>query len=283
VRAFHQGLSQTGFVEGRNVAIEYRWANGQYDRLPALAADLVRRQVAVIASTGGTPAALAAKAATATIPIVFQVGVDPVEVGLVASLNRPGGNVTGVTNLNLEVGPKRLELMHELVPTATIMVLLINPTSSRLAETLTRDALAVARTLGLQLQVLSASTEQDFETVFSTLVQLRAAGLVIGPDAFFTSRSKQLAALTLRHAVPTIHSTREFATAGGLMSYGANLADSYRQAGIYVAKILKGARPADLPVVQSAKVELVVNLETAKALGITIPPLIMERADEVIE
>jgi putative ABC transport system substrate-binding protein len=282
VRAFHQGLRETGYVEGQNVAIEYRWADGHYDRLPALATDLVRRQVTVI-TAGSAPASLAAKAATTTIPIVFETSVDPVEVGLVASLSRPGGNITGVTNLFVAVGSKGLELMHELVPTATIMALLINPTSPWLADPVSRDTQAVARGLGLQLHILHASTEQDFETVFSTLVQLRAAALVIGPDAFFTTRSKQLAALAVHHAIPTIYNAREFTAAGGLMSYGTSISDNYHLIGQYIGRILKGAKPADLPVVQSAKFELIINMKTAKALGITIPPLIMERADEVIE
>jgi putative ABC transport system substrate-binding protein len=282
VRAFHQGLSETGYVEGQNVAIEYRWADGHYDRLPALAADLVRRQVTVI-TAGSTPASLAAKAATTTIPIVFEAAVDPVEVGLVASLGRPGGNITGVTNLFVAVGSKGLELMHELVLTATIMALLINPTSPKLADPVSRDTQAVARRLVLQLHILRASTEQEFETVFSTLVQLRAAGLMIGPDAFFTSRSEQLAALAVHHAIPTIYNAREFTAAGGLMSYGTSISDNYHLIGQYIGRILKGAKPADLPVVQSAKFELIINMKTAKALGITIPPLIMERADEVIE
>jgi putative ABC transport system substrate-binding protein len=280
--AFRQGLQESGYVEGQNVAIEYRWAENQYDRLPALAADLVRRQVTVIVTSGGTPSALAAKAATATIPIVFYVGVDPVEFGLVASLGRPGGNATGVTNLNVALGAKRLELMHELVPAATILALLVHPTSP-LAETQLRDVQAAARTLGLQLRVLHASTERDFDAVFATLVQLRAGGLVFLPDAFFNVRIGQLAALTLHHAVPAIYSGRDFAAAGGLMSYEGNLINGNRQVGIYAGRVLKGERPADLPVVQAAKVELILNMKTAKALGITIPPSIMVRADEVIE
>jgi putative ABC transport system substrate-binding protein len=254
------------------VAIEYRWAHDQNDRLPALAADLVRRQVNVIAAPGNTPAALAAKAATATIPIVFFTGADPIQVGLVASLNRPGGNLTGVTSLNVEVGPKRLELLHELIPKATAIGLLINPSNPALAETLLRDLQAVARTLGLQLHILHASAESDFGPAFASLIQLRAGGLVIGSDIFFVSRIKQLAALTVRHAVPSIFQYREFAAAGGLMSYGGNLTDSYREVGIYAGRILKGEKPADLPVQQSTKVELFINLKTAKALGLTVPP-----------
>src|SRR5215468_5917986 len=252
VRAFRQGLAETGFVEGRNAAIEYRWAEGRYERLPALVADLVHRPVAVLAATS-TPAALAAKAETTAIPVVFTTDGDPVRLGLVASLSRPGGNVTGATQLNVEVAPKRLELAHELVPTATNMALLVNPTNP-LAGAVSKDLQAVARALGLQLHVLHASTERDFDAVFTTLVQLRAAALVIGSaDPFFVARAGQLAALALRHAVPTIYQFREFAAAGGLVSYGGRITDSYRQAGIYTGRILKGEKPADLPVQQSTK------------------------------
>jgi putative tryptophan/tyrosine transport system substrate-binding protein len=283
LRAFRQGLKEAGYVEGQNVAIQYRWAESQYDRLPALAAELVHRQVDVIAAGGGTPSAVAAKAATATIPIVFAVAVDPVKVGLVASLSRPGDNLTGITNLNVEVGPKRLELLHELIPTATIIALLVNPTSPSIAEPFLRALKAAASTLGLQLHVLQASTEQDFDRVFAALVQLRAGALVIMSDQFFYARSEQLAALTLRHAVPAIFEYREFAAAGGLISYGSDETEYYRLVGIYAGRILKGEKPADLPVVEPTKFDLVVNLKTAKTLGITVPQTLLVAADEVIE
>jgi putative tryptophan/tyrosine transport system substrate-binding protein len=282
VRAFRKGLGETGYVEGQNVAIEYRWAEGHYDRLPGLAAELVRRQVALIAATGGIPSVAAAKAATTTIPIAFNSGVDPVEAGLAASLSRPGGNLTGVVTLSVEVGPKRLELLHEAVPTATIVALLVNPANPN-AEALSRDIQAAGRTIGLQIHILRASTERDFDTVFATLVQLRVGGLVIGADAFFTSRSEQLAALALRHAVPTIYQFPEFAAAGGLMSYGGSLTDAFRLVGVSTGRILKGERPADLPIQQATKVELIINLKTAKSLGLTVPQLLLGRADEIIE
>ena len=283
LHAFRQGLSETGYVEGRNVGIEYRWAEGQNDRLPALAADLVRRQVRVIATPESTPAAFAAKAATTTIPIVFSVGVDPVAVGLVASLNRPGGNLTGVTNLNAEILPKRLELMHELVPTATTIALLVNPSNPLVAETESRDAQTAARTLGLQLHVLHASTDRDFDTVFASLAQMRAVALVINTDVFFNSRSEQLAALALRHTVPAIFQYREFVASGGLMSYGTGTTDVFRQVGIYTSRLLRGESPADLPVQQVTKIELIINLKTARTLGLTVPLSLLGRADEVIE
>jgi putative ABC transport system substrate-binding protein len=279
--AFRQGLSETGYVEGRNVLIEYRWAEGHYERLPTLATDLARRQLAVIA-TGSIPAALAAKAATTTIPIVFEVGGDPVALGLVASLNRPGGNLTGVANLNQELVPKRLEMLHEVLPEVGVMAALVNPTNAG-AETQSRDLQTAARTLGLQIHVLHASADRDFDTVFATLVQLRAGALLIGPDPFFNSRSEQIATLALQHALPTIYQFREFTTAGGLMSYGGSNTDLYRQVGIYSARILKGEKPADLPVQQATKVELIINLKTAKVLGLTVPITLLGRADEVIE
>jgi putative ABC transport system substrate-binding protein len=281
--AFRQGLNETGYVEGRNVTIEYRWADGQNDRLPALAADLVRRQVNVIAAPGSTPAALAAKAATATIPVIFQVGTDPVAAGLVASLARPAGNVTGVTNINTELVPKRLELLRELIPTAKLIALLVNPTSPFITESISKDLQSATRALGLELHILNASTEHDFDTVFATLAQLRADVLVIAPDAMFISRSEQLGALTLRHAVPAVTQFREFAAAGGLMSYGGSFTEPTRLVGVYTGRALKGEKPADLPVMQATKVELVINLKTAKALGINVPNTLIGRADEVIE
>jgi putative ABC transport system substrate-binding protein len=280
VTAFRHGLSETGYVEGRNVAIEYRWADNQYDRLPALAAELVRRQVDVIAANG--PAALPAKAATTTIPIVFAAGFDPVDLGLVSSLHRPGGNVTGTSMLNVEVVPKRLQLLNELVPAATVMALLVNPSNPNAANQ-SRDLQAAARTLGLQLHILHASSERDFDTVFAKLNELRAGGLVIGADAFFNTRSAQLAALALRHAMPAAYQYREFTVAGGLMSYSGSITDSYRQAGIYAGRILKGEKPADLPIQRSTKLELFLNLKTAKALGLTVPLPLIGRADEVTE
>ena len=282
VTAFRQGLQESGYVEGRNVAIEFRWAEGQSDRLPAMAADLVHRPVTVIAVTSA-PAALVA-AATTTIPIVFETAFDPVRLGLVSSLNQPGGNVTGVTSLTMEVAPKRLELLHELIPTARVVALLVNPTDpAPAAETNTRELQAAAHSLGLELHVLNASSERDFDAVFAKLIQLRAGGLVIGSHAFFTARSEQLAALTLRHAVPTVYQNRRFVAAGGLVSYGGSITDSYRLAGVYTGRILKGEKPADLPVQQGTKVELYINLKTAKALGITVPLPLIGRADEVIE
>ena len=284
-RAFRLGLNETGYVEDRTVAIEYRWADGQYDRLPALAADLVSRRVNVIATGSNIIAAIAAKAATTTIPIVFLTGGDPVKDGLVASLNRPGANLTGVTTLNVEIGPKRFEVLRELLPTATIMAVLINPNNHpAVVETQIRQAQALTHTLGLQMiHVLQATTERDLDSAFSTAIQRGASGLVINPDTFFSGQSAQLAALALRHAMPTISPYREFVTAGGLMSYGGSLIDQYRLVGVYVGRILKGEKPADLPVQQVTKVELIINLKTAKALGLSVAPSLLARADEVIE
>jgi putative ABC transport system substrate-binding protein len=279
--AFRQGLKEAGYVEGQNVAIEYRFANNQDERLPALAADLVGRHVDVITANG--LAAQKAKAATATIPIVFTAGFDPVEVGLVASMSRPGGNITGVSILDVELGPKRLEVLHELMPSATTVAVLVNPADPARAETITRSMQAAARNLGLRLHVLHASTDRDFDAVFASLVQLRVTGLVIGGDPFFNSRSEQLGMLTLRHAVPTIYQFRSFASAGGLMSYGADLTESYRLTGAYTGRILSGAKPGDLPIQRATKVELVINQKTAKALGLTIPQSLRTRADEVIQ
>jgi putative tryptophan/tyrosine transport system substrate-binding protein len=281
VRKFREGLSQTGYVEGQNIAIEYHWAEGKNDRLPTLASDLVHREVTVIAANG--PAAVAAKAVTTTIPIVFFSGGDPVARGLVASLNRPGGNLTGISTLLIEVGAKRLELLHELVSTARTMALLVNPTNPTLANTLTRNMQEAARTLGLRLEVLQASTEHEVDAAFATIVQLRAGALAISPDAFFSSHSEQLAALTLRHNMPAIFDNRAFTAAGGLMSYGSSTEDAYHLMGVYTGRILKGEKPADLPVHQSTKVELIINLKTAKTLGLTIPLPLTGRADEVIE
>ena len=281
VAAFRQGLKEAGFVEGQNVAIEYRWAEGQYDRLPAMAADLIGRKVSVLAATS-TPANLVAKNATTSIPIVFTTASDPVQLGLVASLNRPGGNVTGATQLSVEVGAKRLELAHELIPTATAVAVLLNPTNPS-SDTLAKDLSVAALTLGLQLRVLRASTEREIDDAFTSLVQLRAGVLVIATDAFFNGQAKRLAALTIRHAVPAIYQYGDFTGAGGLMSYGGSINDSYRLAGVYTGRILKGEKPAELPVQRSTKIELIVNLKAAKALGLIVPPALIARADEVIE
>ena len=278
--AFRQGLNEAGYVEGRNVTIEYRWAEGQYDRLPALAADLVR-QVTVLAATT-TPAALAAKRATSTIPIVFTIGADPIAIGLVDSLSRPSGNVTGVNNYLSDLGSKRLELLRELVPNADVIGVLVNPNFPD-AESQSKDLREAARKLGQQVHVVNANSENDFERAFATFVQLQARVLLVTVDPLFNSRREQLVALAARHKIPTMYFGREFVLAGGLMSYAANLADGYRQAGIYVGRILKGARPADLPVVQPTKFDLVLNLKTAKALGLTVPMIMQMTADEVIE
>ena len=277
-----RGLTETGFVENRNFRIEYRWAENQNHRLPELAADLVRSQVAVIVVLGSVPATRAARAATTTIPIVFEFGNDPVRVGLVSSLSRPGGNVTGVTSLNVEVGPKRLELLHELVPTATIIGMLVNPTNPN-AETLAGDAQAAGRKLGLQVPVLHASNASEINAAFATLAQLGAGALVIGPDPFLNNSRQQLATLALRYALPAIYEWRDFAVAGGLLSYETSIGDLFRQAGVYTGRILKGEKPDDLPVVQPTKFEMIINLKTAKALGLEIPPKLLALADEVIE
>jgi len=280
--AFLKGLGETGYVEGQNVTIEYRWAEGNNDRLPALAADLVGRQVAVIAATS-TPAALAAKAATASVPIVFEVGADPVQLGLVGNLNRPGGNVTGVTQTNVEMTPKRLQLLHELLPAVRVMALLVNPANEATTETTTREVLAAARTLGTELHVLNANIARDVEAAFTKAVELRAGGMVVSGGPFFFSQTENLAARCLQHAMPTIYQFHRFTAAGGLMSYGSEITDAYRLAGVYTGRVLKGDRPADLPVQQATKVEFIINLRTAKALGINVPNTLMGRADEVIE
>jgi putative tryptophan/tyrosine transport system substrate-binding protein len=282
VAAFRQGLGEAGYAEGRNVAIEFRWAEGRHDRLPDLAADLVARQVTVIVAPGGAPAALAAKSATTSIPIVFEMGADPIAIGLVASLARPGGNLTGVSSLNVEVTPKRLEILHEAIPTGAVVAVLLNPTSPT-ADSQFKQLQEAARTLALRLHVLHASTDGDFDRVFATLLQLRPKGLVVASDTFFATHSEQLAALTARHAMPAIHQSRDFALAGGLMSYGGSFAESHRQAGVYTGRILKGDKPADLPVQQVTKVELLINLKTAKTLGVTFPLALSGRADQVIE
>ena len=282
LRAFRQGLQESGYREGENVVIEYRWADDHYERLPSLAANLIQHQVALIFA-GGIPAALSAKAATKSIPIVFSVAGDPVELGLVASLNRPGGNLTGVSTLSVELGSKRLELLHELIPTASLIGLLVNPANPN-AEILSRDAQTAAGILGLQVQVLHATSEHDFDAVFANLRRLRAGALVITNADLFNSRGEQLGALSARNAVPTIFQFRGFVAAGGLMSYGeSNQNSSYRLVGSYTGRILKGEKPADLPVQQATTVELVINLKTAKALGLNVPPSLLARADEVIE
>jgi putative ABC transport system substrate-binding protein len=280
--AFRRGLQEMGYVEGQNVAIEFCWADNRADRLPGLVAELVHHQVTVIAAAG-TPAALAAKAETTAIPIVFESAADPLRLGLVASLGHPGGNVTGVTNLNAVVSQKRLELLHELLPAARVMALLVNPTSPTLTEIETNGSLSAAHNLGVELNVLNASSERDIEGAFAKLAQFGANGLVIGVDALFTSQRKLLGALAARYKIPAVYENRDFVVAGGLLSYGGIITDSYRLSGVYVARILKGEKPADLPVQQATKVELYINLKSAKALGITVPLTLSGRADEVIE
>ena len=279
--AFRQGLSAAGYVENKNVAIQYRFADGRYGRVPSMAAELVSRRVAVIVAGGGTQSA--AKEATSTIPIVFSMAGDPVKSGLVPNLSRPGGNLTGVTNLNVEVGPKLVELLHQAVPSAANIGLLVNPAVSGEKESLSKDLDPAALALGLRLHVAYAATEGELDAAFADLAAARAGALIIGTDAFFTSRSRQLAALTLRYALPAIYGFRQFSVAGGLMSYGGSVTDSYRLVGVYVSRILKGDKPADLPVQQSTKIELIINLKTAKTLGVTIPPSMLAIADEVIE
>jgi len=281
--AFRKGLAETGYVEGQNVAIEYRWAEGQYERMAQLAADLVLRRVAVIAVPGSPPGARAAKAATSTIPIVFSVGDDPVSSGLVASISRPGGNATGINFLTGEVVAKRLALLHELLPGATRVTAFINPADASRAEVLREEVEVAARTVGMQLQILNPSTNREIDAAFAALVRERADALFVGPDAFYNSRPVQLANMAARHVVPTAFAVREYVDAGGLMSYGTSLADMYREVGAYCGRILKGAKPSDLPVLQSSKFELVINAQTARMLGITVPPALLARADEVIE
>ena len=280
---FQQGLNQTGYVEGRTVAIEYRWMQGHYDLLPALLADFVRRPVTVIVAAGTTPGALAAKKATATIPIVFEVGADPIDSGLVANLNRPGGNLTGIFDLGSPLAAKRLELLHELMPSVSVIAYLVNPSSAALTESEMIEVRKAARSLGLELHVLNASTAGEIDAAFATFAQPRAGALLISGEAFLTSRREQIIALAAHHAVPTIYNQREWTTAGGLMSYGFDIAEVWRQAGIYTGRVLKGEKPADLPVQQSTKIELIINLKAAKALGLTVPLSLLARADEVIE
>jgi len=283
VAAFRKGLAGTGKVEGRNVAIVYRWADGRADRLRGLAAELVGQKVDLIATPGSTAAALAAKAVTTTIPIIFAIGADPVAAGLVPSLNRPGGNVTGVATLNAEVGPKRLELLHQVIPAVNIFALLINPTNPVISEPLARDAQAAARKLDIRLHVLRAGNNAEIEAAFTAMQDLKVGGLVIGSDQFFNSRSQRLASLAIQLSLPTVYQYREFTAAGGLISYGASLTDAFQLAGNYAGRILSGEKPADLPVQQSTKVEMTINLKTAKALGLNISDTLIGRADEVIE
>jgi putative ABC transport system substrate-binding protein len=280
--AFRDGLRETGHIDDHDIAIEYRWAEGRYERFPALAADLVRRQVSVIVTPGVTAAALAAKAATATIPIVFGIGEDPVRLGLVASLGQPGGNATGVNFFTTELVAKRLGLLRELMPRVERIAVLVNPTNPT-AETVVRDVDAAAHAIGQQIHILNASTSREIDAVFTNFAGHQAGALLMAPDPFFNSRRVQLATLAARHAVPAIYVAREYAEAGGLMSYGTNLAEMFRQVGSYAGRILKGSKPSDLPVLQSVRFEFVINLQTAKALGLSIPPTLLARADEVIE
>ena len=282
IAAFHEGLNEAGFTDGKNVTIEFRSAQNNYGRLPALAAELVQRRVNVIVATS-TPAALVAKAATETIPILFETGSDPVNIGLVSSLNQPGGNVTGVTQMNIIITPKRLELLHELIPSAKVVALLVDPANPTIAAAQSSGVGSAAQSLGLELHVLTATTDRDFDAVFTKLSQLRASGLVVGGGSFLIGRQKQLGALALRHLMPAVGHSREFVLGGGLSSYSSSIAEAYRLAGHYVARILKGENPGDLPVQQATKVELVLNLKTAKALSITVPNTLIGRADEVIE
>jgi putative ABC transport system substrate-binding protein len=281
--AFRKGLSEAGYVEDQNVAIEYRWAEGQNDRLPALAAELVRRRVAVIATPGSTAATLAAKAATTTIPIVFVIGADPVKIGLVASLNRPGGNVTGINDIGVDIGAKRLGFLQELLPRATRFGVLVNPDNPSITESFVTELQTAASAIGRQIEVVTASTNADIDTAFATLVKKRADALLNGPDALFVTRRVQLITLAVRHALPALYHRRELAEAGGLMSYGSDLPDQFRQTGGYIGRILKGEKPADMPVQLPTRFEFVINLQTAKTLGLEIPPTLLARADEVIE
>jgi putative tryptophan/tyrosine transport system substrate-binding protein len=283
VTAFRKGLNETGYVEGQNVTVEYHWLEGKYDRLPALLADLIREHVAIIAAPGFQAAALAAKAATATIPIVFGVGDDPVQLGLVASLARPGGNATGINSFAQEVGGKRLRLLHELVPKAVRVAILLNPANASAAETTMRDLKEATPILGMQIQILNASTIGEIDTAFASLEHERPDALFVAPDGFFASRGVQFATLATSHRIPATYSNRDIVAAGGLMSYGTDIADMYRQAGIYIGNILKGAKPADLPVLQSTKFDFAINLQTARVLGIDVPPGLLSIADEVIE
>jgi putative ABC transport system substrate-binding protein len=283
VAAFRKGLAEAGYKEGQNVAIEFRWAEGQYDRLPKLAAELVRRKVSVLVAAGGSISALAVKEATSTVPVVFTLGSDPVELGLAASLNRPGGNMTGVSIRSVELEMKLLSVLHELVPQATVAGILVNPGNAPAAQGYVRAAPAASRTLGMELHVLNAGTDVEIDAAFATLAKLRAGALLVGADPFFETRRSRLIALAAREAMPTLYFAREYAVAGGLASYGADIDDAYRQAGIYAGKILSGARPADMPIVQSTKVELVINLKTAKALGLVVPQSLRLRADELIQ